>query len=197
MTDPAGASDQPPAIEPAPRKKRGVLFWLLVVGGVMVAVCAGGVLLVFEKGKDWIAIAQAPEGERSGLLSKKLEEVAGDRMLVIDRYLAAVDEARDDDAWALTTDSFKATTTRDEFTELTTLVRSVTGRVTSRELRNYQSKSMLGGAEGSTLTFAAKFEKGDGSIVMDVEAAGGEWMVRGWRVNSPLFVEAMKRGGGK
>jgi Protein of unknown function (DUF4019) len=188
---------EPPPVPSAPAKRRGLRFWLLIGVGALLAVCIGGAILVRDQVREWAAIANAPEAERGALLSKKLEGLTADRLPVINGFLAAVDEGRDDDAWAMVTDSFRATTTREEFGELTALVRSVVGRCTSKELRTFNTRNVVGSSTVTTLVFAAKFEKGDGTISMDVESSGGEWKVRGWNTNSPLFTEAMKRGAAK
>src|SRR5687767_8808543 len=114
--------DLPPSIPPAghgvPAKKRGWGFWLAIAGGVLTVVCCGGGAVVWYAGREWFAIAAAPEGERERLFSKKLEEAAGDQMTPVDAFLAAVDEQRDEDAWNLASPSFHASTTREKFGEL-------------------------------------------------------------------------------
>ena len=163
----------------------------------MVVLCGAGALLIADAAKEWIDIARAPESERAALLSKKLGEMAADQMAATDRYLAAIDEERDDDAWEMASAAFHGSTTREKFGETAAIVRSVVGRCRSHELRSFNSNVALGGATTCMLQFAARFEKGDGTITMELESAGGAWKVRTWRTNSPLFDEAMKRGAGK
>jgi hypothetical protein len=200
MTDPTGSPEPletPPPVPPAPGRRRTWRFWLLVAGSTMVVLCGAGALLIADAAKEWIDIARAPESERAALLSKKLGEMAADQMAAADRYLEAIDEERDDDAWTMTSDAFQRAGTRENFGETAALVRSVVGRCKSRELRSFNTNAMLGGATVATLVFAAHFEKGDGTITMELETSGGGWTVRTWRTNSPLFDEAMKRGAGK
>jgi len=181
----------------AAKKKRGVGFWLLIAGGALLLLCGGGVLLLWHFGRDWIDIAQALEGERQELLSKKLGAIAGGQVPAVDAFVAAVDEKRDDDAWAMTAARFREATQREKFDGLTSLVRTVMGRCTSKKLRNLNTRQALGGGTTSNLVFAATFEKGDGTITVDLEQEAGVWKVLGWRTNSPLFDEAMKRGAAK
>lgn len=188
---------EPPPVPPAPPKSRRLRSWLLIGAGALLAVCIGGAILVRDQVREWAAIANAPEAERGALLSKKLEELTADRLPVVNRFLAAVDDGRDDDAWGLVTDGFRSTTTREKFGELTALVRSVVGRCTSRELRTFNTRNVVGSSTVTTMAFAAKFEKGEGTISIDVESSGADWKVRGWNTNSPLFTEAMKRGAAK
>lgn len=198
MTEPSDEhpGDRPPPT-PAARRRRSLRFWAVVGAGALVAVCIGGAALLRDQVRDWAAIANAPEAERGALLSKKLEELTADRLPVVDRFLAAVDEGRDDDAWSMVSDGFRATTTREKFGELAALVRSVVGRCASKELRTFNTRNVVGGPTVTTLVFAAKFEKGEGTISMDVESSGAGWKVRGWNTNSPLFTEAMQRGAAK
>lgn len=188
---------EPPPVPSVPPRRGRLRFWLLLGAGALLAVCIGGAILVRDQVREWAEIANAPEAERGALLSKKLEELTADRMPAVNRYLAAVDESRDDDAWSMVTDGFRATTTREQFGELTALVRSVVGRCNSKELRTFNTKNVVGSSTVTSLVFAAKFEKGEGTISIDVESSGGEWKVRGWHTNSPLFTEAMKRGAAK
>lgn len=192
MSDDLSAPPDVPA-----KRKRGVGFWLLVAGGALLVVCGGGALLAWHFSADWIAIARAPEGEREALLSKKLGEMAGDQTAAVDSFVAAVDESRDDDAWAATSERFRATTSREKFGELTSLVRTVVGRCKSKRLRSLNAKQNLGGSTVSSLAYGATFEKGDGGIAIDLESVDGVWKVLTWRTNSPLFEQAMKRGAGK
>jgi hypothetical protein len=88
-------------------------------------------------------------------------------------------------------------TQRAKFDELTALVRTVVGRCKSKQLRSVNERVALGGSSTSNLVFAATFEKGEGTITMDVVSEAGSWKILSWRTNSPLFDEAMKHGAGK
>jgi len=195
--EPSGTVDLPPPVPAPPRKRRTWRFWLIVAGSTMVVLCGAGALLIANAAKEWIDIARAPESERAALVSKTLGEMAKGQVEASDRYLAAIDDERDDDAWAMGSAAFQGSTTREKFGETAALVRSVVGRCRSHEMRSFNTNVALGGATSCTLQFAAHFDKGDGTITMELESVGGDWKVRTWRTNSPLFDEAMKRGAGK
>jgi hypothetical protein len=194
----ASVSLDAPSPPPVPKKPASRLrFVLLVLGGVLVAVCGGGAFYAWKFVHEIADIAAAPPGEREALLSKKLESMAADQTSAVDAFLAAVDEGRDDDAWAMASSRLRTITPRDKFGDTMTLIRSVVGRCKSKQLRNLDSRSNLDGTSTSSMLYAATFEKGDGTIKADLVTEDGNWKVFGWNVNSPLFMDAMKKGAGK
>jgi hypothetical protein len=191
---PSQATGPPPA---APRGS-GVLKWVLIAAGALLLACGCGTMLVLRFARDWFEVALAPPGEREARLSRKLESIVGDQVACADRFVAAVDAGRDDDAWAMTTDGFRTATSREKFGELTATVRSVLGRCTARQVQNVQTRSSLGAGPSTTsLVFAATFEKGAGTIKFDLVSGDGGWSVSGWRTESPLFLDAIGKGAGK
>src|SRR5437870_1874769 len=119
------------------RTGRGVGFWLLVAAGVVMAICGGAVILAWDTIHDVFTIATAPPDERDALLSSKLASLAGERQTVVDGFLAAVDDSRDADAWAMTSPGFQSVTTRKQFDDLAALVRDVMGKCLSKSIRNF------------------------------------------------------------
>jgi hypothetical protein len=176
----------------------GPLFWILVVlGGLFVLCCAGGLVVFFVAREKFEEFAALPESERNTRVSALLESASAEEVRAATEFTKAVDEERDDDAWEMTAPAFRVATPRDKFGELTELVGQVVGRCLEKELRNVNTKHALGGGATASLDFAAKFEKGDGTIHFDLAEIDGTWKVASWRVESPLFLDAMKRGSGK
>jgi uncharacterized protein DUF4019 len=201
VTGTAGAPPPPGADGPPPvpaKSGRGPLFWILVAaGGLFALCCAGGVvvfLVVREKAAEFAAL---PESERNARMSALLEAASEEELRAATEFTRAVDEERDDDAWAMTAPAFRLVTPREKFAELTDLVGQVVGRCLSKQLRNANVKHQFGSGSTASLDFAAKFEKGDGTIHFDLAQIDGTWKVASWRVDSPLFLDAMKRGSGK
>jgi hypothetical protein len=198
-----GAPDLPPPPDSPPppvpvQSGHGPLFWILVVlGGLFVLCCAGGLVVFFVAREKVEEFAALPESERNARVSALLESASAEEVRAASEFTKAVDEERDDDAWEMTAPAFRVATPRDKFGELTELVGQVVGRCLEKELRNVNTKHALGGGATASLDFAAKFEKGDGTIHFDLAEIDGTWKVASWRVDSPLFLDAMKRGSGK
>jgi len=192
------ASETPPPLDappPAPaRRKSRLRFWLLLGGGVLLAVCGGGALIVWRFVRN---LEEATPEERQAIVARTLQSMAGPQTEAADAFIAAVDEKRDDDAWAATAPAFRGTTTREKFGDFAQLVRDVVGRLKSKTLVGFNTRTVLGGDAVAALSWSAKFEKGDGTIQIDVVSLDGAWKIQKWNVNSPLFVEAMKKGAGK
>lgn len=210
MTGPPDAPPPPPggdvppppgAASPPPLPKasgKGPLFWILVVlGSLLVVCCAGGLVFFFvarEKFEEFVALSPS---ERDARVSALLETASEAQVRAATAFIQAVDEERDDDAWEMTAPAFRVVTTREKFGELTELVGQVVGRCLSKELRNVNVKHPIGGGSTASLDFNAKFEKGAGTIHFDLLEIDGTWKVTSWRTDSPLFLDAMKRGSGK
>jgi hypothetical protein len=176
----------------------GPLFWILVVlGGLFVLCCAGGLVVFFVAREKVEEFAALPESERNARVSALLESASAEEVRAATEFTKAVDEERDDDAWEMTAPAFRVATPRDKFGELTELVGQVVGRCLEKELRSVNTKHALGGGATASLEFAAKFEKGNGTIHFDLAEIDGTWKIASWHVESPLFLDAMKRGSGK
>jgi hypothetical protein len=198
-----GAPDlpPPPASPPPPvpgKPGHGPLFWILVaLGGLFVTCCAGGLVVFFVAREKVQEFAALPESERNARVSTILAGAADEQVRAATEFIKAVDEERDDDAWEMTAPAFRVATPRDKFGELTELVSQVVGRCLEKELRNVNTKVPLSGGSSTSLVFGAKFEKGNGTILFDLAEIDGKWKVASWRVESPLFLDAVKRGSGK
>ena len=193
---PPPGADGPP---PVPAKKgHGPLFWIAVVlGGLFAVCCAGGLVVFFVARKSFNEFAALPESERNARMSALLESGSEEQVRAATEFIQAVDEERDDDAWEMTTPAFRVSTPREKFGEMTELVGRVLGKCLSKELRNVNVKHAFGGSSTASLVFAATFEKGEGTIHFDLAETGGTWKVASWRTESPLLLDAMKRGSGK
>lgn len=187
MSDPA-------PLDPSAPRARGTLFWLAIVGAAGLLCCGGIGAAVWFGGQDWIKIVTAPESERLDLLSKKLEALAGDRLRVADDFLAAVDAGRIDDAWNLTSASFRSATQREQFDQLARSIPAVMGPLQSRRLINLNSRNVVGSAGATTLILQGTFEKGAGTITLEIDDSAAPFTVQRWHTASPLFLEAMNRG---
>jgi hypothetical protein len=183
-------------VEPAvPRKRRGPLFWVLLIGGILLVLCGGIAALLWSAVGDFVRIAQLPPAERQKAMSDKLRSMAPAETAAADSFLDDVEAGRLDAAWNATSPGFQASTTRKEFDELVETVRAVMGRSLSRDLVNMNARMVPGpGGTGYALTYAAKFEKGDGTVRVDLTGAAPAWTVQTWRTESPLFLEAAKKG---
>ena len=189
---PPGAGGPPPI----PMKSgHGPLFWILVsLGGLFVLCCAGGLIVFVVAREKFKEFAAMPEDERKAAI---LEAVAGEESHAASEFIKAIDEERDEDAWAMTAPTFRVLTPRDKFAEMTELVGQVLGRCQSKHLTNANVKTQVGSGSTASLDYAAKFERGDGTIHLDLVKIDGTWKVASWRTDSPLFLDAMKRGSGK
>ena len=201
MTGPPDAPPPPPGAPsppPLPKAGKGPLFWILVVlGGLFALCCAGGLVFFFAAREKFEEFAALSESERNARVSAILETASEAEVRVATEFIKAVDEERDDDAWEMTAPAFRVVTTREKFGEMTELIGEVVGRCLSKDLRNFNSKHPLGGGSTTSLDFNAQFEKGAGTIHFDLVQIDGTWKVASWRTDSPLFLDAMKRGSGK
>lgn len=187
MTDPS-------SVDPSAPRRRGLWFWFAVVGGLGLLCCGGIGAAVWSGAREWIDIAAAPESERADLLSKKLEQFAGDRVRVADEFLAAVDADRGDDAWAMTSQTFQSAVVREKFDELRHSVTTVMGPLVSRRVTNVNTRKTIGSGDSTTLVLQGTFEKGQGTITLELEGSEPDWKIRSWNTQSPLFLQAIERG---
>lgn len=192
---PPGAASPPPVPSSS---GRGPLFWILVSCGALFVLCCAGGLVVWLVVRDkFEEFANLPPEERERRMNELAASMGADELRAADEFVRAVDEERDDDAWEMTTPAFRISMPRDKFGEMTELVGNVVGRCNSKLVRTFNSRSKIGGGSSCSLVFAAKFEKGDGTISFDLVEVNGAWKVQAWKVESPLFLDAMKRGSGK
>jgi hypothetical protein len=199
---PGGDAPPPPGAAfppPVPVKSgHGPLFWILIAfGGLFVLCCAVGLVFFLVAREKFEEFAALPESERNARVSQLLESAAEEEVRAASEFIRAVDEERDDEAWEMTAPAFRLVMPRDKFSELTELVGQVLGRCVEKHLRTANTKNLIGSGSTASLDFDAKFEKGDGTIHFDLVEIGGAWKVASWRTDSPLFMDAMKRGSGK
>ena len=202
MSGPPEAPPPPAAPSPPPLPKssgKGPLFWILfALAGLFALCCASGLIVWFVVKSKLVEVSSASQAARDAQMTAIAETMAEDELRAANDFIAAIDEERDDDAWEMTAPAFRVLTPRDKFGELTELAASVLGRCVSKEVRTFKSRTALvGGQTTASITFAAKFEKGDGTIQVELVEVGGAWKVASWRTDSPLFLDAMKRGSGK
>lgn len=194
----SGADPPPPLPHPpspvAPPRRRGPLFWIAVIGVPLLLCCGGVVVAALVAGADWIRIAAAPPAERQRLLSEKLASSAPGQVAAAETFLDDVEAGRLDEAWDGTAATFRGAMARKQFDDMADLVRRVMGPLRSRTLANVHVRSVAGGPSTTSLTLLGAFERGAGTISLEMEDEGGAWKVRAWRVDSPLFLEAMSRG---
>jgi hypothetical protein len=189
---------EPPPPPPPSRRRRGPLFWLAAVGVPLLLCCGGLGVAALVGAKDWIAIAFAPPGERKALVSRQLEGMAPAEIAAARDFFAAIDEERDDAAWEMTSAAMRAATPRPQFDQLVSLVRRVMGRLQSTAVVNVHRTTGFGAMPSlARLTLEGTFENGAATINVEVEDVGGTLEIRTWRVDSPLFLDAMERGSGK
>jgi hypothetical protein len=165
-------------------------FWFAVVGGILLLVCGCGGGLVYWLAGDWIRIGMLPPAEQAKAMDAKLRQFAAGDVAAAEAFLDALDADQVDQAWGMTAPAFRSVTTREEFGKLAATVRSVVGKSKERLLRNVNTRSMVGGSSTTSLVFAATFEKGAGTVSIDL--VGGA--VQSWKTDSPLCLDAMKRG---
>ena len=181
---------------PVPRRKLpGWLVAVLVLCGVLALICTGGAIWAWNATADLRAIAEMPESERARGMSDYLRKSLGTTDKALLDLVTAVAEDRDDDAWAQTSDGFRATTNRASFSQIAATLRNRLGKPVEMLVRktNYRKMAGIGDTpSGSTveLVYDATFERGKGTVTATmIEVAPGQWKVHGWFVQSPAFLD--------
>lgn len=179
---------------PVPKKPRGALFWVLVIGGPILLCCGGFGAWALWMGAGALRIAALPPSQRAAAMSEMLTKMATAETAAVDTFIGHLDAGRDAEAWAMTSAGWRAATPQPKSDEFLALIRSVMGPCTSKNLVHVNRRSMAGGLTTTELRYDATFANGGGVIfVTTAEGAAGP-EIHAFRVESPLFMQAAQRG---
>jgi hypothetical protein len=171
MTDPAFPYE-PPHVRAEPSKKSPRRLWLVGCGGVLLCLLlAVGTCALLVKG---------------GM-------AAGEREFApaCERYLSAVAAGNYHGAYAEFGRAMRATTSEEDYVSLDQGIHARIGKLRSKTVQSVQAGAGKGGRWGRIL-YQCQFEKGPGTLRMELRQEDGEWKVVGFNYDSSLLDEAMR-----
>lgn len=156
------------ALPPAqPKKKSGCT----IIGLVALAALGGCVALALWGGK---ALLQASEE-----IGKYTDEVFAAN--VAGKWAELYDTQ--------TTPEFQSVTNREQWNQIGAVVQEKLGALKNKTTTNINVRSM-NGVTTAVVLYSAQFEKGAGTIEMNLRKDAGQWKILGLHVNSPLLASA-------
>jgi ssDNA-binding Zn-finger/Zn-ribbon topoisomerase 1 len=152
-----------------PTQSKSSPLKLLVLGCgllvVLVALCGGGFALFMAQGKA------------------KIDPVA-------EAFVQKLNAKDYSGAYASIGPEWKKIQEPAKFEEFLTLIHDVMGSCQSKSVTSMNFKS-LGSGSTAQVVYSAKFTNGSGTIRASFTNSSGPWKVVGWRVESPLFKQAL------
>ena len=85
-----------------------------------------------------------------------------------------------------TTPELKKVVTEEQFVELGKAINLRLGKLETKTRRGFKTRYQIGESYAD-VTYAAVFEKGEGTITATLKKHNGDWKFAGFRVNSPVF----------
>ncbi len=105
----------------------------------------------------------------------------------IDAMFAAIANHQSADSYAGdTTPELKKLVTKEQFVAMNEAINLRLGKLKSKTLRGFKMKQHNADSY-MDVTYAAVFEKGQGTVTATLKKNDGDWKFVGFRVNSPVF----------
>lgn len=109
----------------------------------------------------------------------------------IDEMFAAIEAGSFADTYEThTTAELRASASKQEYAALGNAIALRLGNIESKSLRAFKMRQH-NASSYIEASYAATFEKGSGTIDAKLEKEGGEWKFASFRVNSPIFAQAL------
>jgi hypothetical protein len=87
-----------------------------------------------------------------------------------------------------TTQELRNVVSKEQYSALGDTIQTRLGRMNSKSLQGFKMQKSTNGAF-IDVSYQAKFESGDGTILARLKKEGSEWKFVNFRVNSPLFLQ--------
>jgi len=86
------------------------------------------------------------------------------------------------------TQEFRDATSREQYADLGKSIGTRLGRLKTKSLQGFKVRQ-FNAASFVDVSYAATFEKGNGTITATLKKQGGKWKFAGFRVESPVFLQ--------
>ena len=108
---------------------------------------------------------------------------------IVDALFDAIDEGAFEETYdTLASPQMRGVTSREDYGKLGLVISRTLGRLRSKSLRSFEVRQLNTDSFVSA-TYNARFEKGAGTIFVEIVGVGDGWKVSTFRVESPVFLD--------